>query len=97
MFEKITKGRVFSDECCVYGYDDNGICHCSEDRNEAEANAEFIAYCFNLQQKYNIGMLEEAVKTLASLLEELYSFSLPTSMNYEIEQSEKLLSKIKKP
>ena len=64
--------------------------------DEAKANAEFITYCFNLQQKYDIGMLEEAVMRITSLLEELDSCSLLTSMNNEIENTEKLLSKIKK-
>ena len=27
-------------------------------------NAEFIAYCFNLQQRFDIGKLEEAIKLL---------------------------------
>ena len=96
MFEKITKGEFNQGLCNTYNQD--GLCVATS-RNEGNLieDAEFITYCFNLQQNYNIGMMEEAVKTLASLLEELYSCSLPTSMNYEIEQSEKLLSKIKKP
>ena len=61
MFEKITKGKAFADELDVYGADRNGICYCCENRNEAEENAEFIAYCFNLQQRFDISQLENMV------------------------------------
>ena len=64
------------------------------DAEEQIANAEFITYCFNLQQKYDIGMLEITVKTLASILEQLDSCRL--SINMKIENAENVLTKIKK-
>jgi len=96
MFEKITKGITEAVIDKEYGITDvqcNGELIAST-YGDVD-NAEFIAYCFNLQQKYDIGMFEIAVKTLASLLEELDGCVLPSSINMEIENAENVLTKIK--
>lgn len=36
---------------------------------EAKANAEFITYCFNLQQRFDISKLEEVVEFLSDITE----------------------------
>ena len=97
MFEKITKGSVFSDELKVYDSLGNGICYCPEGRNESEENAEFIAYCFRIQRKYKISMLEEAVKQLEILTEKfdyknqsIYTFAMD-----DIDKAKAILTKIK--
>ena len=67
MFEKITKGKANAIEADIYMYDGNMLCYCTECRNEYEDNAKFIAYCFNLQQKYDIGMMEKIIDFLQDL------------------------------
>ena len=57
---------------------------------EAKANAEFIAYCFNLQQRFDIGKLEEMVE----FLEEIRRSVIPIRF---INKSKDLLAKIRKP
>ena len=75
MFEKITKGKASTIDSDVYMSDNNLLCFCAEDRNESEENAKFIAYCFNLQQKYDIGYMEKAVEILNSNSELLNLFA----------------------
>ena len=82
MFEKISKGEFkssdntfFDDDKNVYktrvdGFRDNYPKYfCGIDREESKENAEFIACCFNLQQRYDISKLEEAVKALEYVFE----------------------------
>lgn len=56
-------------------------------------DAEFIAYCFNLQQRYDISRLEEAVKAIENI-----SFSKKDnySLKMAIYEAEQLLKEIKK-
>jgi len=64
---------------------------------QAKQNAEFICFCFNLQQKYDIGLFEETVELLSTLTEKfdykkqsIYSFA----MN-DIDKAKSLLLKLK--
>ena len=61
MFENITKGEFYLSGNCI-STDDVDICELGF--KNKEQNAEFIAYCFNLQQRFDIGKLEEAIKLL---------------------------------
>ena len=59
-------GYMFVDEngkcvTMVYSGGNSNIMQEYPTSEEAKANAEFITYCFNLQQKFDIGMLEELV------------------------------------
>lgn len=84
MFENITKNVKIGDGCtsvlvnmdadlkkgnietvciCYQGFDLDGT------KEETHANANFIAHCFNLQQKYDIGLFEETVSQLQQILD----------------------------
>lgn len=67
-FENISKGEITTGAWHVYDDNDLIIVDCSGDNTYA--NAEFIAFCFNLQQRYDISKLEEAVKLFERLLEQ---------------------------
>ena len=46
---------------------------------QEKEDAQFVAFCFNLQQKYDIGLFEEALRMIEHLsdsLEEEYGHSL---------------------
>lgn len=83
MFEKRTKNVKIKDNCtsvlvnvdsdpkrgnietvavCYQGFDLDGT------KEEAVGNAEFICFCFNLQQKYDIGLFEKLVVFLEDAL-----------------------------
>jgi len=75
MFENISKGEFTSRKNFVeidgriiftawYPYPLQHI-----EKNVVSQNAEFIAYCFNLQQKYDISKFEECVKMLEKSIE----------------------------
>lgn len=103
MFENITKGEYvivgYAGE-----HDEGGasikcgnipICSTSyarKDRwDEYYDNAKFIAYCFNLQQKYDIGLFEELIKAVENISftkKEYYGNSVA------ITEAELLLNKI---
>ena len=66
-------------------------------------NAEFVSFCFNLQQRYDISKLEEAVETLELVKSELYTIhsqygdkqnALENSL--ALREIEQLLKEIKK-
>ena len=59
---------------------------------EAKANAEFITYCFNLQQRYNIEALEEAVSALEEA--QLHHQGGHSGVGYSIREA---IAKIRKP
>ena len=64
--------------------------------DEERANAEFIAFCFNLQQKYDILKFEECVLLLEKQLDYLdagINISVDSVLHDKIEQ---LLKQIKK-
>ena len=63
MFKKITKGQFTQGLCNTYNQ--NGLCIATA-RNDGNLleDAEFITYCFNLQQRLDIGMLEKSVRLL---------------------------------
>ena len=97
MFEKITKGKANTVECDIYMDDNNMLCYCAESRNEAKQNVEFIAYCFNLQYRYDISQLKETIETLESVKELIGNFRLkqevPTQEVWE--RIESVLFKVK--
>lgn len=61
MFEEITKGEFTSNGNAVHC--GHKCIHIGTDELRHK-NAEFIAYCFNIQQRYDISKLEECVKML---------------------------------
>ena len=64
-FENISKGEFYVEDVQVSGLITNGhemVCAAYQ-----KSNAEFIAFCFNLQQRYDISKLEEAVKLLEKM------------------------------
>ena len=88
MFEKITKEVTLQNDVVVmnnnYDYkigniEAVAICYTGfnspDTIEEAKANAEFITYCFNLQQKYDISKLEEAIEIIESSAELLNLFA----------------------
>ena len=87
-FENISKGEFISIEHSTYS------CVLSSNKNNKEKSVckvvndddgQFIAYCFNLQQRYDISKLEEFVKLLENINGSLGSPSV-----------EQLLKEIKK-
>ena len=99
-FENISKGEFKSN---LIDLDNFGIAAVSTESKviaqcnfndslteERKDNTEFIAFCFNLQQRYDISKLEETVNTL----EELLGYGL---LNQHYAKSiEQLLKQIKK-
>ena len=76
-FENISKGEFETRKRllgkCEFEYEiyvpPYWIAHTRGDSNEeAQGNAQFITFCFNLQQRYDISKLEEAVKLLDKYL-----------------------------
>ena len=63
---------------------------------ERKDNTEFIAYCFNLQQRYDISKLEEAVDLLSKIaVKLLYGFEIKQDSDIH-KQLEHILKEIKK-
>lgn len=59
-------------------------------------DAEFISYCFNIQQRYDISKLEEAVDLLSKIaVKLLYGFDIKQDSDIH-KQIEQLLKQIKK-
>jgi hypothetical protein len=75
---------------CFVGFDVEGTIE------DTGANAEFIAHCFILQQKLDIGCFEKLHDTLANLLKELSFCVLPESMDATIKQAELVLKQANK-
>lgn len=91
MFENISKGNfIRSGWKVVNEIDDDLIC-CNG--RQYKENSEFIAYCFNLQQRYNISKLEEAVELVEKSINYLEPRMGTLKIQTEIEQ---LLKQIKK-
>ena len=67
-FENISKGEFEYKDGFITT--ENNIIALIYNFKDQKQNAEFIAYCFNLQQRYDISKLEEAVKLFELLLEE---------------------------
>lgn len=88
MFENISKGRFIASGNAVH-VNEHECIHVSHDEARRE-NAEFIAYCFNLQQRYDISKLDEAV----NLFVEMIDSDLVNT--YYTEKIETLLKEIKK-
>ena len=88
-FEKISKGEFK----VIDGFD----VFCNKEHIIQTTNmndAPFIAYCFNLQQRYDISKLEEAVRLLEKIeYNRSHNYDIPIWMLNEIEQ---LLKEIKK-
>ena len=59
-FENISKGKFTRSGWKVVNESDDDLICCNG--RQYEENSEFIAYCFNLQQRYDISKLEEVVK-----------------------------------
>lgn len=102
MFENISKGKFTNDgiDVIVNGfivaqsYDTTDACVNEMNIQEAESNAEFIAYCFNLQQRLDISCYEEVIKALEKSMAALRLDEWQNSQGYkEIEQ---ILNKAKK-
>lgn len=98
MFENIKAENVFINEdktktnrhgVNVYSLDASGEINVAKTWDEDYA--KFIAYCFNLQQRYDISKLEEAVKLLESI-----AFGKGDIYENKGEQIEQLLKQIKK-
>ena len=88
-FEKISKGEFK----VIDGFD----VFCNKEHIIQTTNmndAPFIAYCFNLQQRYDISKLEEAVNAIQLIIGDMYDDGLENS-NYCI-KLEQLLKQIKK-
>ena len=68
MFENITKGefKAFGSGVFKKGIEIiyNKETKVNKAHNNTPEDAEFIAYCFNLQQRFDISKLEEAVEML---------------------------------
>ena len=112
-FENITKGNwsIDEDESKVneYGVTEISL-RVDWDGNESSinnvivyepdgetVNADFIAYCFNLQQRFDISKLEEAVEALQLAQSHINIFTPSDVKNPELNKLiEQLLTQIKK-
>lgn len=78
MFEKITKNVNLSSDFIIENLDYNSkignietVATCCVGFNirntyeEAKANAEFITFCFNLQQRFDIGLFQQVILKLS--------------------------------
>lgn len=94
MFENITKGEFYLSGNSV-STDDVDVCEVGfKDRQQ---NAEFISYCFNLQQRFDISKLEEVVQALQLAKSHINIFTPSNMKNPELNQLiEQLLAQIKK-
>jgi len=63
-----------------------------------KSNAEFIAYCFNLQQRFDISKLEESVKMLEKVFNMCDMLRFPTEgeLKHTKIKTHELLTQIKK-
>lgn len=59
-----------------------------------QENAYFIAYCFNIQQRYDISKLEEFVESVETLLGRMKENEFDNWFSYKV--VEQLLKQIKK-
>ena len=80
MFEKISKGE-FKTTYCAEVVDLGGKtlvdAYDVASTGSANANAEFICFCFNLQQKYDIGLFEDTVIALELANDLLITHGVP--------------------
>lgn len=65
-FKKITRGVFKRSGWKVVTETEDDLISCHGTR--FEENADFVAYCFNLQQKLNIAQYEEMAKALEDLV-----------------------------
>lgn len=114
MFENITKGvwSIDQQKVKVNKYrttvfplriDTEPMCFTNVARiYEPEANmqnAEFIVYCFNLQQRFDVSKLEEAVKALENskqVIESLISSKRIVNLDEALAYYQQILTQIKK-
>ena len=92
-FEKISKGEFK----VIDGFD----VFCNKEHIIQTTNmndAPFIAYCFNLQQRYDISKLEEAVRLLESNFNlcDMLRFPTESELNDTKRKIKQLLKEIKK-
>ena len=93
-FEKISKGEFK----VIDGFD----VFCNKEHIIQTTNmndAPFIAYCFNLQQRYDISKLEEAVSALENskqVIENLIASKRIVNLDEALAYYEQLLKEIKK-
>ena len=87
-FENISKGEFESKDGFITT--ENNIIALVYNLKDKKENAEFIAFCFNLQQRYDISKLEEAVELFVEMID---SDLINT---YYTEKIEQLLKQIKK-
>lgn len=110
MFENITKNVIIKDST-VFNADCNeskgyiktvAQCYCGFDMartaKEAIENAEFIAFAFNLQQRFDISKLEEAVEMLGKVFKMCDMLRFPTEgeLKHTKIKIHELLTQIKK-
>jgi hypothetical protein len=67
MFENITKGEAHNNLNSVIDNYGNVFVRCNN--GNGIKDAEFISYCFNLQQKYDISKYSSVISALEELLE----------------------------
>lgn len=96
-FENISKGEFSAKDnsLMISGKTGQQAIFCKQDFSykkidvEMIENTQFAAFCFNLQQRYDISKLEEAIKLLETIFE--------TTDNADIyEDCKQLLKQIKK-
>lgn len=105
VFENISKGEFETRKRllgkCEFEYEiyvpPYWIAHTRGDSNEeAQGNAQFIAFCFNLQQRYDISKLEEAVRLLETQISCLNAGFDITANSVLHEEIKVILKQIKK-
>lgn len=93
-FENISKGKFTRSGWKVVNESDDDLICCNG--RQYEENSEFIAYCFNLQQHYDISKLEEAVKLLKTQISCLSAGFDITANSILHEEIKVILKQIKK-
>ena len=94
MFEKISKGEFYVEDVQVYGLVKSELETICEVYTKSKA--EFIAYCFNLHQRYDISKLEEAVRLLETQISCLNAGFDITANSVLHEEIKVILKQIKK-
>lgn len=102
-FENISKGKFQyrKSEFIYPAFVDNldGFCieiHDLNNNKQSDYNAEFIAFCFNLQQKYDISKFEECVDLISKItVKLLYGFDIKQDSEIH-KQILELLKEVKK-
>lgn len=88
-FDNISQGNFEANGNAVHDTQIGHCIHISNDENRY-ANAEFIAFCFNLQQKYDLSMFEQILDTCELANKALEVYKIPMNFQSIIDKAKKI-------